>query len=130
MAEILNVLRNGSRYRPGAVAMADDHSVLTSSELVNRVAGLAAVLRPLPQRIGLLGCNGTEWAVAQLAAWTAGKTVVPLPLFFSRLQLKHVMRMRASVKPLPRTRQSTLLPRSESASRPLRRKATTLFRSR
>jgi long-chain acyl-CoA synthetase len=92
MAEILNVLRNGSRYRPGAVAMADDHSVLTSSELVNRVAGLAAVLRPLPQRIGLLGCNGTEWAVAQLAAWTAGKTVVPLPLFFSRLQLKHVMR--------------------------------------
>ena len=92
MAEILNALRNGSRYRPGAVAMADDHSVLTGSELVTRVAGLAAVLRTLPQTIGLLGGNGTEWAVAQLAAWTAGKTVVPLPLFFSRLQLEHMMR--------------------------------------
>ena len=92
MAEILNVLRNGSRYRPGAVAMADDHSVLTGSELATRVAGLAAALRDLPQRIGLLGGNGTEWAVAQLAAWTAGKTVVPLPSFFSRLQLEHVMR--------------------------------------
>lgn len=92
MAEILNVLRNGSRYRPGAVAMADDYGVLTGSELVTRVAGLAAALRTLPQRIGLLGSNGTEWAVAQLAAWTAGKTVVPLPSFFSRLQLEHVMR--------------------------------------
>ena len=92
MAEILNVLRNGSSYRPGAVAMADDHGVLTGSEFVTRVTGLAAVLRTLPQRIGLLGGNGTEWAVAQLAAWTAGKTVVPLPSFFSRLQLEHVMR--------------------------------------
>ena len=92
MAEILNVLRSGSRYRPGAVAIADDHTVLTGNEFVTRVAGLSTVLRKLPQRIGLLGGNGTEWAVAQLAAWIAGKTVVPLPSFFSRLQLEHVMR--------------------------------------
>jgi long-subunit acyl-CoA synthetase (AMP-forming) len=92
MAEILNVLRTGSRYRPGAVAMADDTSVLTGSELAGRVAGLAVALRALPQRIGLLGGNGTEWAITQLAAWVAGKTVVPMPTFFSRLQLEHVMR--------------------------------------
>jgi long-subunit acyl-CoA synthetase (AMP-forming) len=92
MAEILNVLRTGSRYRPSAVAMADDHSVLTGNELLTQVAGLAAILRDLPQRIGLLGANGTEWAAAQLAAWTVGKTVVPMPAFFSRLQLEHVLR--------------------------------------
>jgi len=105
MAEILNVLRNGSRYRPGAIAMADDHSVLTGSELVARVAGLAAALRMLPQRIGLLGGNGTDWAVAQFAAWSAGKTVVPLPSFFSRLQLEHVMRD-AGINQVVATRES------------------------
>src|SRR6185437_11844820 len=75
-----------------AVAVADNHCALTGCELAARVAGLAAILRNLPQRIGLLGDNGTEWAIAQLAAWTAGKTVVPMPSFFSRLQLEHVLR--------------------------------------
>jgi long-subunit acyl-CoA synthetase (AMP-forming) len=49
-------------------------------------------LRDRPQTLGLLGANGTEWAVAQLAAWAAGKTVVPLPTFFSRAQLEHVLK--------------------------------------
>ncbi len=92
MVEILNVLRAGSRHRSDAVAVADDHCALTGSELAARVAGLAAILRDRPQKIGLLGDNGTEWAIAQLAAWTAGKTVVPMPSFFSRLQLEHVLR--------------------------------------
>ncbi len=72
--------------------MADDHTVLIRSDLLGRVAGLAAVLRDRPQTLGLLGANGTEWAVAQLAAWAAGKTVVPLPTFFSRAQLEHVIK--------------------------------------
>lgn len=92
MAELLNALRDGSRYRPGATAMSDDDGALTGGDLVARVAGLAAILHARPQRIGLLGAHGTDWAVAQLAAWAAGKTVVPMPAFFSRLQLEHVLR--------------------------------------
>jgi long-chain acyl-CoA synthetase len=92
MAELLNALRDGSRYRPDATAMSDDNGVLTGADLVARVAGLAAILRDRPQTIGLLGAHGTDWAVAQLAAWAAGKTVVPMPAFFSRLQLEHVLR--------------------------------------
>jgi len=92
MVELLHVLRNGSRYRPGISAMSDDHAVLTAENLMVRVAGLAQALRDRPQTVGLLGANGTEWAVAQLAAWAAGKTVVPMPAFFSRLQLEHVLR--------------------------------------
>ncbi len=42
--------------------------------------------------VGLLGANGIDWATAALAAWTSGKTVVPMPTFFSRLQLEHVLR--------------------------------------
>ena len=47
-------------------------------------------LPPIPSVF--LGANGIDWAVALLAAWTAGKTVVPLPSFFSRQQLEHVCR--------------------------------------
>jgi long-chain acyl-CoA synthetase len=92
MGEILSALQAGTRYRPGVSVMSDDHAVVTTGDLIARVTGLAQVLRDRPQRIGLLGANGTEWAVAQLAAWTAGKTVVPMPVFFSRLQLEHVLR--------------------------------------
>jgi len=92
MSDILQAMHCGSRYRSAAVAMADDHAVLTRSELMTRVAGLAQVLMDRPQTLGLLGANGTEWAVAQLAAWAAGKTVVPLPTFFSRAQLEHVLK--------------------------------------
>lgn len=92
MAELLNALRDGSRYRSDMTAMSDDNGALTGGDLVARIAGLAAILRNRPQRIGLLGAHGTDWAVAQLAAWAAGKTVVPMPAFFSRLQLEHVLR--------------------------------------
>lgn len=92
MVEILEALRDGRRYRRAAIAMSDDRGVLAADDLVARVAGLAEQLRPLPQVIGLLGVNGTAWAVAALAAWMAGKTIVPMPTFFSRLQLEHVLR--------------------------------------
>jgi long-subunit acyl-CoA synthetase (AMP-forming) len=92
MVELLNALRDGARYQPGTAAMSDDNGVLTGGGLLTRVAGLAGVLRARPQRIGLLGAHSTDWAVAQLAAWVAGKTVVPMPAFFSRLQLEHVLK--------------------------------------
>jgi long-subunit acyl-CoA synthetase (AMP-forming) len=72
--------------------MSDDHGSVTRQELVARVAGLAEELGALPQTVGLLGANGIDWAVAALAAWMSGKTVVPMPTFFSRLQFEHVLR--------------------------------------
>jgi long-subunit acyl-CoA synthetase (AMP-forming) len=92
MFETLQVLRDWSTSADGGPAMSDDSSILTRAELAARVAGLAEDLRDLPQVIGLLGTNGTDWAVAQLAAWVAGKTVVPLPSFFSLPQLEYVRR--------------------------------------
>ena len=92
MVEMLQVLRGWSTSRDGGTAMSDDNSVLTPGEFAARVAGLAEDFRDLPRVIGLLGGNGTDWAVAQLAAWVAGKTIVPLPKFFSLPQLEHVIR--------------------------------------
>lgn len=92
MFETLHVLRGWSTSADGSPAMSDDSSILTRAELAARVAGLAEDLRDLPRVIGLLGANGTDWAVAQLAAWAAGKTVVPFPTFFSLPQLEHILR--------------------------------------
>ena len=92
MAEFLRALHDASRYRCDAPAMSDDQGVLSRQDLAARVAGMAAELHGLRQVIGLLGGNCIDWAVAQLAAWIAGKTVVPLPSFFSRSQLEHILR--------------------------------------
>jgi long-subunit acyl-CoA synthetase (AMP-forming) len=90
MVELLEVLRE-PRYAPGAAAMSDETGTIIGRELVARIAGLAEEFRPLPPVIGLLGTNGIDWAAAALAAWMSGKTVVPLPTFFSRPQLEHVL---------------------------------------
>ncbi len=97
MVEILHALRggggsHGDAMAMGGIAMSDDTSILTREELAARVAGAAEEFRTLPQMIGLLGASGTDWAVAALAAWTAGKTIVPLPNFFSLAQLDYVLR--------------------------------------
>jgi long-subunit acyl-CoA synthetase (AMP-forming) len=91
MVELLDILREQHHAR-GSVAMSDDKGSITGNDLVARVAGLAEEFRDLPPIVGLLGANGIDWALAALAAWMAGKTVVPLPTFFSRLQLEHVVR--------------------------------------
>ncbi len=92
MVELLRALDDGLRYRRGAVAMSDDDGTVTGDDLHARVAGLAETFDPLPPVVGLLGENSADWALALLAAWKAGKTVVPLPTFFSPLQIEHVLR--------------------------------------
>src|SRR6185437_6713417 len=92
MVELLDVLREPSRSACGRVAMSDDAGAITGQELIARIAGLAEEFSELPPVLGLLGANGIDWAAAALAAWMAGKTVVPMPTFFSRLQLEHVRR--------------------------------------
>ena len=92
MVELLHVLRSWGAHRDARAAMSDDNAAVARGELAARVAGMAEDLQGLPQVVGLLGANGTDWAVAQLAAWIAGKTVVPLPTFFSPSQLAHVLR--------------------------------------
>ena len=92
MVELLHVLRGWGAHQDARAAMSDDNAAVARGELAARVAGMAEELHDLPQVIGLLGGNGTDWAVAQLAAWAAGKTVVPLPTFFSLAQLAHVLR--------------------------------------
>ena len=89
--DLMLALRRYAALYDGATAISDENASLTRAGLAARVSGFAEELRPLPQTVGLLGENGIEWAIAQLAGWLAGKTVVPLPTFFSDAQLGHII---------------------------------------
>lgn len=71
-------------------AMHDGTTTLSWSELHWRAVDLAARLPEGP--LGLYGENDCAWAVTFLAALLAGRTVVPLPDFFSDAQCEHVVR--------------------------------------
>jgi long-subunit acyl-CoA synthetase (AMP-forming) len=74
------------------IAVSDNERVIHRGELLARVVGLAADLKPHTGAIGILAPNGVDWVIAQLACALAGKIAVPLPTFFSSAQLGHVVR--------------------------------------
>jgi long-subunit acyl-CoA synthetase (AMP-forming) len=92
MAELAQALSRHSETDGRRLAMSDGGQMLSRAELAQRVAGAAAELRNAPETIGLFGANGIEWAVAFLAASVAGKTIVPIPPFFSKDQIAHLVR--------------------------------------
>jgi long-subunit acyl-CoA synthetase (AMP-forming) len=91
LREVLAALAWHAGARPGRVAFATGDAALTYAGLARRVAGAAAALAELPPVIGLAGPNDLDWVVTDLAAAVAGKTLVPLPSFFSVEQIAHVV---------------------------------------
>ncbi len=89
---ILEALRAHSAASPHSVALIGDDETIDYATLAHRVDVLAAWLcQHGVSHAGLWGDNGIAWIIADLAAWRAGVTVVPLPAFFSRTQLRHVL---------------------------------------
>ncbi|MBS0242694.1 MAG: AMP-binding protein [Proteobacteria bacterium] len=91
MKKILEALSSHLGQYDGSVAVSDGATSLSRSALAARVAANSAELADKPQTLGLIGDNSVGWVVAQLAGWVAGKTIVPLPTFFSRQQLQHII---------------------------------------
>ncbi len=92
MAELAEALIHQAAIGGGSVAMSDAQCSLTRSQLVRFVAGAAEDLRRAPQTIGLYGSNSVDWAVGFLALSVSGKTIVPIPTFFSKEQREHLIR--------------------------------------
>src|SRR5208337_1010999 len=92
MAKLAQALAHHASAAGAQVAMRDGRRSLTRSELAGWVGGVAHDLGPAPETVGLYGSNSVEWAVAFLAASAAGKTIVPIPVFFSEGQRSHLIR--------------------------------------
>lgn len=92
MAAILQALREWARRAPAATALAGSDSTMSYAELAAAVDRLAPRLEAFRERGVAVGLdNGPAWAVVDLAALEAGVPVVPLPGFFSREQVGHVL---------------------------------------
>ena len=78
------------RPRDEAIRAADGRT-LDYRGLDRRVALAAAAAATLPETVGLLAHSGIDWAVAYLGLMRAGRTIVPLPAFFSDGQIGHAV---------------------------------------
>lgn len=77
---------------PSRELFRDERGAIGAEALLRRVGGIAARLRGKAATVGILAPNATGWVAADFAAKWLGKTVVPLPDFFSPRQLGHVIR--------------------------------------
>ena len=92
MSSVIEALSRWQRHAPDAVALKETGTVLSYAELAAHVSDLAGRFVAENCRcIGILADNGIDWIVADLAALASGATVVPVPLFFSRSQLLHLL---------------------------------------
>lgn len=74
-------------------AIADPSCTLSYADFAGHVAARAIEFVVLPNTVvGLLAANSIEWVICDLALALAGKTMVPLPTFFSADQLKHIVK--------------------------------------
>lgn len=92
MNKILSALHAHAGRTPDTIALQTHDRSLSYLQLTQQINLLAHWLgQQRINRVGLWGENSPEWIIADLAAWQAGVTVVPLPRFFSATQLQHVM---------------------------------------
>jgi long-subunit acyl-CoA synthetase (AMP-forming) len=91
LREVLAALGHQAQSRPGVAAISDPRCTLNYEALAGHVAARAIDFANLPQSVGLLAPNSVEWVIADLALALAGKTLVPLPTFFSASQLQHIV---------------------------------------
>lgn len=92
MSVVLSALRRHAAERPLAAAVVAEAGVLGYAALEARVTALASQLRAARvRRCALMADNGPDWIIADLAMVEAGITAVPVPLFFTRTQLDHLL---------------------------------------
>lgn len=92
MNKILGAIYHHAVTTPEKIALTGHNAQLTYAQLATHINQLADwLVAQNIDRAGLWGENSIEWIVADLAAWQANITLVPLPRFFSAAQLQHVI---------------------------------------
>ncbi|WP_323815234.1 AMP-binding protein [Cellvibrio sp. NN19] len=92
MNKILSAIYQHAQATPQKIALTSETVQLSYAELVAKIDLLANwLIEQNIHNLGLWGENSSEWIIADLAAWQANITLVPLPRFFSNTQLQHVI---------------------------------------
>ena len=92
MNHLFKCISAHTRQHPQREAIVTAQATLSYAELQQRVDALSASLMQLNlQRLALWGVNSIDWIVVDLAAQKAGMTVIPVPLFFTAAQVRHLL---------------------------------------
>lgn len=92
MNNFFSMLEQHAHQQPEKIALVGENFSISYAELLQQVNQLAEWLESNHiGRAGLWGENSIEWVIADLAAYKAGVTLVPLPRFFSSKQLEHIV---------------------------------------
>jgi long-subunit acyl-CoA synthetase (AMP-forming) len=91
MRDVLTSFANWARREPDRIALLDGSATVSYGHLLDSVCRLAGWAANLPQRVGMVAAKHRDAVVWQLALAWAGRTVVPLPDFFSPTQLSHLV---------------------------------------
>src|SRR3569623_3115146 len=89
MERLFAELRRHADARPDHAALVDASHVITYRDLWPALQLAAAPMRG--QRVGLLLGNGCAWALLALALLSRDAVCVPMPVFFSDAQLRHLI---------------------------------------
>lgn len=94
MAKIWAAIVSQTRITPDAPAVSGlaGRAGMSFRQLEQKVETLAAELRALDiHTLGLLCDNRPEWIIVDLAAMACGICLVPIPVFFSASQIRHLL---------------------------------------
>lgn len=91
MGETLAAIRKTAADDPTRIAISDRKSAMTYGELAKRIKAAAASLSRAPACVGLMMPRDARAIVADLALSSLGRTIVPLPAFFSAEQWRHMI---------------------------------------
>jgi len=92
MSHLFKAISAYAKQDPGREAIVTDRDRLNYVELKNQLEQLHAELMQLKiQRLALWGVNSVDWIIIDLAAQLAGVTVIPIPLFFTPEQVRHLL---------------------------------------
>lgn len=92
MNAVLNAIARHGAARPGHCALTDGDLSIDYRTLHHSIGEAAACVRASGARVVALALdNSPAWVVADLAALAARIVCVPVPLFFSALQKRHLL---------------------------------------
>ncbi len=91
MRKVLSAIRATAARDPDRVALQDDQGTMSYAQLAEAIAVATANLSACPDVVALLMPRGRDHVIADLALASLGRTIVPLPDFFSTDQIRHVV---------------------------------------
>lgn len=92
MNNLFDAISTYAKQDPIREAIVSANRTVSYAELNIQVDQLSAELIQMKiQRLSIWGVNSVDWILIDLAARKAGITVIPIPLFFTRDQVKHLL---------------------------------------